>query len=138
MKDIFISCERVDLPHAVALIQRLWQQGFSVSHSPRNPSDGNDERWINWYDGTGQSEIATSNIFIVVVTPGWDCATWMGFEAEEARKGLRQGYIRRMLHYNPTHTAIHYLENKQQWLGERLPDDLEEAIAVLESIKNEP
>ena len=137
MEDVFISCERVDLPHAVALINRLRQQGLSVSHSPRNPLDGNDERWLNWYDGGGQSEIGNSHIFVVVVTPGWDCATWMAFEAEEARKGLRQGYIRRMMHYNPAHIEIRYPENKQQWLGERLPDNLEETIAMLESIKNE-
>ena len=131
---MFISCEQVDSFHANALIQRLRQEGISVSHSPRNPSDGNDERWINWYDGGGQEEISKAEVFVVVVTAGWDASTWMAFEATEALKGLRQGHTKRMMHYNPENTKIHYPENKYKWLGEKLPDNLEEAITLLKSL----
>ena len=135
MKDVFISCEQVDLPHAVTLIERLRQKGFNVSHSPRNLLDGGkDERWRGWYSGGGQAEIGKAEIFVVVVTAGWDGATWMAFEAEEARKGLQQGCIKRMFHYNPIGIKIHYPENKQHWLGEKLPDELERAVATLEAV----
>jgi hypothetical protein len=108
MSTLFISCEQVDSPHAQALIQKLQQKGIIVSHSPRNPFDGDDERWCDWYDGRGQAEIGKADVFVVVVTAGWDSSTWMSFEATEALKGLQQGCIRQMFHYNPQNIKIHY------------------------------
>ncbi len=125
---MFISCEQVDSFYANMLIQRLRQDRVAVSHSPRNPSD---DRWVNWYDGNGQTEISKAEVFVVVVTTGWDASTWMAFEATEALKFWRQGSIKRIMHYNPANTKIHYPENKYQWLGEKLPDNLEEAVTLL-------
>lgn len=136
--DIFISCARVDSPHATALIRELRRKEFHVAHSPREPLDGHDESWHNWYEGRGQSTIAATEIFVVVVTEAWDCSTWMAFEATEALKSLEQGTLKRMLHYNPTHIEVHYPENKWHWLGEKLPNELDEAVAIIETIAHEP
>ncbi|RYX83419.1 hypothetical protein EON83_14615 [bacterium] len=131
---MFISCAKVDSLHANALIQKLRQVGIAVSHSPRNPADDEDERWMNWYSGGGQAQIMNEEIFVVIVTEGWDCSTWMAFEASEALKGLRQGMVKRMLQYNPTNIKVDYPEDKMHWLGEKLPDNLEEAVALLKTL----
>ena len=125
--NVFVSSERVDDSHVMGLISRLRQEGYTVSHSPRNPADGEDPRWRAWYESGCRAEVAQADVFLIGVTRGWDCSTWMCHEAEEARLS---GRIRRRCYYNPAHIAV---KENMAWsyLNERLPDDLGEAVASL-------
>jgi len=130
MTHIFVSSCRIDDPHATALIERLRSESFIVLHSPRNPSDGDDARWRNWYESGCKAEMGRANIFISVVTAAWDCSTWMAHECLEALKQAGADQIRGMYFWNPGRVEV-TAGVVTAYLKKRLPDDLDELISVL-------
>ena len=99
-------------------------------HSPRNPSDGEDDRWRNWYDKSCREEMEQAEIFITVISSGWDCSTWMGIEGHEALKLMEAGKIRKMYFYNPEHIEVK-AEGMVPYMKEELPDNLDEVVRIL-------
>ena len=79
---IFVSSQVVDRWPARDLIAALRQAGVEVEHSPRNPLDGEDPRWKDWYSSTLGAVIDRCDAFVIIVEPGWDSSTWMAIEAE--------------------------------------------------------
>src|ERR1051325_8859946 len=98
MLNIFVSSERVDDARVSGLIHKLREAAFKVDHSPR----AKDARWDDWYEKGCQAALDKTEIFIVAVTKGWDCSTWMAHEADEAQKRMAEGRIRQCFYYNPT------------------------------------
>lgn len=126
---IFVSSENVDQPPARLLVERLRQEGWAVDHSPRNPAEGPDPRWRGWYDhGCGEA-LRRADVFITVVTPTWE-STWMAHEAWLAMHGPDQPHVPRCYYWNPGGTVVH-AAGLLPYLRERLPDELEAAVAVL-------
>lgn len=83
--NVFVSSQRVDASFVQALIQHLRYAGFAVDHSPRNPLDGEDSRWNEWYETGLPTAVSAADCFVIVIDYGWDSATWMGIEADLAR-----------------------------------------------------
>jgi hypothetical protein len=125
MTSIFVSSEHIEDAHVAELIGRLRQEGFTVSHSPRNSDD---PRWQKWYESGCREEVGRVDVFIIGITPGWDASTWMCHESEEARLSVR---IRRRCYHNPANIPVRSQNMARQFLHERLPDDLGSAIAAL-------
>ena len=130
MPRIFVSSCRIDGPHAAALIERLRGESFAVSHSPRNPSDGRDERWIDWYASGCRVELEEADIFVSVISPAWDCSTWMAHECIEASRLAGNGKLRKVYFWNPESIKVEAV-GMVKYLKERLPDDLDELILAL-------
>ena len=130
MPHVFVSACRIDEAHAAALIERLRAESFSVSHSPRNPSDGEDVRWRNWYESGCRVELERADVFISVIGPAWDCSTWMAHECEEALRLEEAGRIRGMYFWNPWRVEVK-AAGMMAYLRERLPDNLGELIRSL-------
>src|SRR5947209_16595726 len=130
MKRVFVSSCRIDAPNAAAFISRLRSEDFFVMHSPRNPSDGKDERWRTWYDKGCREEMEQVEIFITVISYAWDCSTWMASEGHEALKLMAAGKLRKMYFYDPEHIEVK-AKSMVLYMKEPLPDNLDEVIRVL-------
>src|SRR3954469_18990841 len=79
---VFVSSQGVDRWPARELITALRQASVEVEHSPRNPLDGEDPRWSDWYGSALRGAVDRCDAFVIVVEPGWDSSTWMAVEAE--------------------------------------------------------
>ena len=130
MTRIFVSSCRIDDPLAAALIERLRSESFSVLHSPRHPSGGEDVRWRDWYNNGCRTELEGAGIFIAVISPAWDSSTWMAHECSEALKQMGVGRIQRMYYWNPERMDVK-AAGMAVYLKERLPDDLDSLIGAL-------
>ncbi len=130
MTRIFVSSCRIDGPHAAALVARLRGEAFAVLHSPRNPSDGRDGRWVDWYRRGCRAELETADIFIAVISRPWDCSTWMAHECDEALRLAEAGRLRGMFYWNPERIAVE-ARGMLKYLKEPLPDDLDELARAL-------
>ena len=129
-KNVFVSSCATASPPAASLIERLREVGLKVVASPRGPSD---ERWPGWYAGGCREEIAGANIFIAVVTRGWDSSTWMAIESDEALRSLESGALSKMYFWNPERIEVK-AAGVLPYLRDRLPDDLGELISMLEEV----
>ncbi len=79
---IFVSTENTTDPRVVDFIAGL--SAHTVTHSPLNPSVGDDPRWLDWYTRGLRAAIANADAFVAVVAPGYDSSTWMAQEFHEA------------------------------------------------------
>jgi hypothetical protein len=122
---VFVSSQSVDTAPASLLIDGLRGAGAAVEHSPRNPSDGHDPRWKNWYDKGLQEALKRCASFVAVVDRAWDSSTWMAIEADEAEKHLTSTY-----YWNPQGVTI-AAAGMKPYLTAELPAALDAAIAVL-------
>jgi hypothetical protein len=131
---VFVSTENTSDPLAAGLIDRLTVAGFEVVTSPLNPALGEDPRWLDWYGNGCLKAIEDADLFVAVVTEGYDCSTWMGFEADRA------GW----LHRNRGRPGLSLLKpgddplpggfRRYEKTATRLPADLDEAVEALSSV----
>jgi len=131
-KTLFVSCQCIDAEPAQIFIEQLRLNGFTVEHSPRNPADGVDERWNDWYERSLAETISRSLAFIIILDRGWDCSTWMAIEADEANGGPDRRPPMPMFFYNPMAIKV----SKQaigmhRYLKEELPTDAKTAADLL-------
>ena len=129
---VFVSSCRIDDIQASSLIQRLASENFQVWCSPRNPHDGKDERWRDWYTKRCQDELDKVDIFIAVVNKNWAVSTWMLHELYEARKRLKDGVIRNIYCFNPEHFKIDSI-NMEFHPPEQLPDEIDDVVKLLQA-----
>src|SRR6266542_1194027 len=85
-KGIFRSTENTADERVVRVIDLLKAAGHTVTTSPINPANGSDPRWKDWYEQGWQTAIESNNVFLAIVTPGYDCSSWMVIEFETAWK----------------------------------------------------
>jgi len=131
MKSIFISCQSIDSPEPQMLISELKERGFRMNHSPRNPLDGDDRRWADWYQRGLQEAIKESQSFVIIVDRGWDSSTWMGIEADEGlRKARASGGNYVMAYWNPNNIEVK-AKGMLGYLKDRLPNKVNEAVEAL-------
>jgi hypothetical protein len=123
--NVFVSSQSVDGARAASLIDGLRRAHVRVNHSPRNPLDGQDPRWEDWYQAGLPAAVGRCNVFVAVIDRGWDSSTWMGCEAEMATKaGLP------LLYWNPDRVRV-TAPGMVPYLREQLPDTLNDALALL-------
>jgi hypothetical protein len=122
---IFISSESVDGPPASLLIAALRRAGVAVEHSPRNPSDGPDPRWSDWYSRGLPEALERCDAFVAVINRAWDSSTWMGCEADEGRKRLSSTFF-----WNPEGVTV-TAAGMKPYLTVQLPATLEAAVGTL-------
>jgi hypothetical protein len=132
MATIFVSSCRVDASYTAALVARLRDEAFSIRHSPRNLSDGEDARWRGWYESGCREEMQQASIFVTVISYAWDCSTWMQIEGYEALTLMEESKIRKMFFWNPELIQID-AARMPPFLKERLPHDLDELVRVLKT-----
>jgi hypothetical protein len=131
---IFISSQRIDDPQTSFLIKRLCEVGINIYHSPRNPLDGEDEKWkCNWYEKGLRDALNKTDVFIASIDLGWGSSTWMGIESDEGLKRLKDGRIKKMYYFNPLHIIIKE-KGMKCYLIEQLPDEPNAVIEILNSI----
>lgn len=130
MKNIFISCQSIDSSEPQMLIAKLMEKGFRINHSPRNPADAYDGRWIDWYDKGIKQAIHESEIFVIIIDYGWDSSTWMGIEAEEALDKAKTSDKYQMLYWNPNNIEINSI-SMLRYLIRRVPDEVDKIIEIL-------
>ena len=130
MKNVFVSSERIDEPCCQALIQALQNAGFVVSHSPRNPLDGGDPRWKDWYVKNLDIELNKAQVVIMVITKGWDCSTWMATEAQRAKELYEKKKIEKYFYWNPYRIETN-AAGMQAFHLEELPAELDQLITKL-------
>jgi hypothetical protein len=122
---IFISSQSVDSAHAASLIDGLRRARMGVEYSPRNPRDGEDPRWVGWYEAGLAAALGRCCLFVAVIDHVWDSSTWMACEADMAtRRGLS------LLYWNPQGVAVK-AKGMLAYLREELPARFEEALGVL-------
>ncbi|BDI30161.1 hypothetical protein CCAX7_22120 [Capsulimonas corticalis] len=137
-RTIFVSSERVNEEHVALLIHRLRSEDFHVMHSPRNPLDGKDPRWADWYNWDDldasrlEIEIGQADMFIVGVTAGWDSSTWMMMELSAAVKRRECGELHELLYYTPIMDTP-TIPMARRYLTDRLPDDVDAALEAVQS-----
>lgn len=81
---LFISAENMDDPLAATMLASLLASGWQVEHSPHSTDRDADPRWSDWYARGCTEALSRADVFLAVVTPGWDGSTWMAHEAETA------------------------------------------------------
>lgn len=126
---VFVSSENIDRPPVPKLLKRLLREGWLVLHSPRNPAEGADPRWSDWYKRGCQAAVEQADVFIAVVTRTWE-STWMAHESEVALQCSEERHVPRCYYWNPDGVEVH-AAGLLPYLRARLPDDLEAAMAVL-------
>jgi hypothetical protein len=126
---VFVSSQIVDRWPAGDLIQALRRVGVGVEHSPRNPRDGKDSRWRNWYSETLLTTLDRCDALVIVVEPGWDSSTWMASEAQAALAPGRRTE-QKAFFWNPGGTRV-TAAGMVGYLRVELPSDLDAAVAVL-------
>jgi hypothetical protein len=146
---IFISTEDTADERVAQVIELLEAAGYSVTSSPTNPAIGVDPRWQDWYEGGCLAAIDESDVFLVVVTAGYDGSTWMAIEFETAWKAnqtngrpglfvlhrssrpLPAGFSR----YEEAATLLPFDVNEAiAFLRERVPPDVDDEPRVLRAV----
>jgi hypothetical protein len=135
MARIFVSSCRIDGFHAAALIKRLRDESFTVLHSPRNPADGEDHRWRDWYEHGCRAELEMADIFVTVISRAWNCSTWMAHEVGETSRLVKAGKIRCVYFWNPERIKVEACGIVEH-LNEPLPDNLDDLILALRAESN--
>jgi hypothetical protein len=74
---VFVSTENSADDRACRVIDGLRAGGLQVTCSPLNPALGYDPRWTSWYKTGCKAAIEATDMFVPVVTAGYDCSTWM-------------------------------------------------------------
>jgi hypothetical protein len=97
--NVFVSSCIVGEAGADALIVALRAGGHHVRHSPRHDGDFSD-----WYDRRLGETIGSCQVAIIVVDYVWNSSTWMGIEAEEIRRQLRETRLRGAFVYHAERT----------------------------------
>jgi hypothetical protein len=112
--NVFVSsCELAD--HGTeALINALRSLGVKVTHSP-NPQPS------NWYSDGIKAALLDADVCVSVLTPLWECSSWMQYEAFAGLQALQAGDIRRFVYFNPRDMKI-AAAGMTPILLERLPD----------------
>ncbi len=121
--NVFVSTQRIDSPNARSLLRRIAAAGLAVDHSPRNPLDGDDPRWRNWYKTGLPAAIAAADCFLIVIDGGWDSSTWMGEEAHVAEMSALPMYF-----WNPDRLHV---KGMLRYLKRQLPDNSADAVRQL-------
>lgn len=122
---IFVSTEHSEDSLPKALIARASREGWSLDQSPTSPED---PRWSDWYSTGCARAIASADVVVSVVTPGWGASTWMCHEAEVALCTPRP-----LLLWNPAGRRVP--AGMSRYAERPLPSGLEEAIAVLSGVR---
>ena len=123
--NVFVSSQSVDAAQASSLIDGLLRAHVEIEHSPRNPLDGDDPRWENWYEVGLPAALARCILFVAVIDRGWDSSSWMAHEAEVATKrGLP------VLYWNPEGLSV-AARGMLPYLREEVPPALNDAIDLL-------
>lgn len=130
MKTVFVSCERIDEPVVIELIKKL-KKFFVVLHSPRNPLDGEDFKWNDWYQTGLNGALAKSDIFLIAVTNGWDSATWMAIESHEALRLFKNSQICKTVFWNPLNIKLQSSGTAEMYLREQILGNIDEVIEKL-------
>lgn len=137
---VFVSSPCATESRAAELIAALRAAGVDVDHSPDPSGDSSvDSRWSDWYPKPGPPGADTasgiartldaSDVFVIVLSRGWDSSTWMGIEADEARARLEG----KLLHWNPDAITVR-AAGMAPYLTTALPNRLAEAVrAILQS-----
>jgi TIR domain len=130
MTTVFVSSCRIDSAYDVALVERLRKESFRVLHSPRNRPGRKDERWREWYAKGCREEMERASIFIAVISPAWDCSTWMAHEVNEALKLMHAGKMQKVFSWNPERIKVK-TSGMLRYVKQHLPEDLDELVRVL-------
>jgi hypothetical protein len=126
---VFVSCQAVDRKPAQDLIFALREAGVDVEHSPRNPLDGADARWKDWYDAGLATALRGCDVFVIVVDEAWDSSTWMAIEAQAGLAALRDGVARRAFFWNPLGIGVRAAAaGTGAYLQHELPREVDDAI----------
>jgi len=129
-KGIFISTENTADERVVRVIDLLKAAGHTVTTSPINPANGSDLRWKDWYEQGCQTAIESNNVFLAIVTPGYDCSTWMAIEFETAWKA-NQASGRPRLYVLGAERPLPAGFRQYEQAATLLPFDVNEAVAFL-------
>lgn len=129
---LFISTENTADERVVHAINLLEAAGYNVTTSPLNPAIGDDPRWRDWYASGCKAAIESNDVFLVVVTAGYECSTWMAIEAETALKANKatRGRPRLfVLHRSARPLPAGFRQYEEA--ATLLPFDVSEAVAFL-------
>ena len=129
----FVSSENIDQSPAKELIQRLKEEGGIVDHSPRNPSEGKDPRWTDWYKSGLPTALDTSDVFIIVLNHVWDSSSWMSEEAHLAMESPTRRHVDHVFYWNPLDINV-TARGMLGYLRIELPHDLESLVAELRRV----
>jgi hypothetical protein len=130
MPSVFLSSQAIDRRPARTLAAALVVSGIRVESSPRNPLDGEDSRWTDWYSTGLPQAIRGVDVAVLVLDEGWDSATWM---AEEARLAFVLLGDDAVLYWNPNNVSVR-AAGMLPYLKTRLPDAISDAIACLRGL----
>jgi hypothetical protein len=130
MSGVFISSQAIDRNPARTLIEVLRSLGLPLEVSPRNPLDGPDARWVDWYSTGLASALRAVDVAVLVLGEGWDSASWM---AEEARVAFALLNPECVLFWNPNDVQVR-AAGMLPYLKTRLPDTIPDAVAHLCSL----
>jgi hypothetical protein len=82
MKRVFLSCENPADPQFIRLKEALQSQRFPVFSCPAH----GDKSREDWYQDGCNRALKNQDLFVAVITEGYDCSTWMAHELETAWK----------------------------------------------------
>ncbi len=128
----FINCERIDDLFVERLINNLKLEGFMVSTSPKNPIDGEDIRWNNWYNFGIDEALQNIDVFISIITDSWSSSTWMAIECDTAEKYFLQNSIKNM-YYIDLRTSKYMPKGMEQYLKTELPKNFNEILKIIKA-----
>lgn len=125
---VFISTENAADERVVQVIEGLETAGDEVTTSPIN---GYDPRWKGWYERGCAVAVESCDVFVSVVTAGYDASTWMAIEATTAwRSREKHGKPRLfLLKRDPRPLPAGFRTYEKT--ASVLPFDLDSALAVL-------
>ncbi len=113
-------------------IDGLRETGLQVTCLPLNPALGEDPRWRDWYETGCNIAIEATDVFVAVVTAGYDCSTWMAIEFETAWKANKATSGRpRLFVLHQTARPLPAGFRQYEEAATLLPFDVDEAVAFL-------
>jgi hypothetical protein len=128
---VFVSTENSAHDRARRFIDGLREAGLQVTCSPLNPALGDDPRWRDWYETGCSATIEATDVFVAVVTAGYDCSTWMAIEFETAWEANQANGRPRLFVLHQTARPLPAGFRQYEEAATLLPFDVNEAVAFL-------
>jgi hypothetical protein len=128
---VFVSTENSADDRSLRVIEGLRAAGLQVTCSPLNPALGDDPRWRDWYKTGCKSAIETADVFVAVVSDGYDSSTWMAVEFDTAWRLSRELGSPRLYLLKRNSSPLPFGFRRYEESATLLPLDPDEAAAAI-------
>lgn len=117
---VFISTDNFGNVSIQEILNSLMEQNLIVNTSPKNPVNGYDAKWVDWYSKGLQLALVSTDVFIIILTDSWESSTWMAEEAHRAEELFTKGKIKKMAYVDIRTFAAPFAFGMKNYLRDKI------------------